>query len=124
MNRSFTNILCDDPAAVAPFYEGLLNMRRSFDADWFILLEGPEGGHELGLLSRDHDTVPDGAGQPGGAILTFVVSDCEVAHARALDLGLTIQQPPHDTPYGQRRMILRDPAGMLVDISAPTAPMR
>ena len=59
------------------------------------------------------------SGNAGGAILTFVVGDVEAAFAKAKDIGADIIEKPTDLPYGQRRLMLRDPAGTAVDISAP-----
>ncbi len=118
------NRLCADVAGAAAFYERLLGLERRFTSDWFVLL-GCErvAGMELGLLDRDHDTVPDGTrGAAAGTVLTFVVADCDAIHARARDMGAEIVQPPADTAYGQRRMLLRDPDGAIIDVSAPTAP--
>ena len=121
MTRAFTNILCTDVAATARFYEALLGLTRTGDFGWFILL-GMEAtpGFELGLLDATHDTVPQGAGQPSGVILTFVVPDVHTAHQKAQALNADILAPPTPLPYGQTRLLLRDPNGTLIDISSPT----
>ena len=121
MNRAFTNILCNDVEGTANFYQELLGMKRAGDFGWFIVLshdEMPE--FEMGILDRDHETVPDGL-SPGsaGSILTFVVNDLEKVHARATSMQIEIIQKPTDLPYGQRRLMLRDPSGSVVDVSSP-----
>lgn len=123
MKRAFTNILCPDVERTARFYEELLGMTRRGDFGWFVLL-----GHddmpelELGLLDVSHETVPpELAGNPCGHILTFVVDDVDGSHQRAIDMGAEVLQEPTDLFYGQRRLLLRDPAGATVDISAPVA---
>ncbi len=123
MNRHFTNILCEDPDASAAFYEGVLGMTRHYDMDWFVLLTHPDmPGLEYGLLRRDHPTVPSAhRTAPSGVIVTFVVEDVDAAHRAAMDQGATIISPPTDMPYGQRRVLLSDPSGTVVDISAPVA---
>ena len=124
VDRLMTNRLCADVGRAAAFYEALLGLERRFSSDWFVLLgSDAAAGAELGLLDRDHSTVPVAArGGPGGTIVTFVVADCDAVHARAREIGAEILSPPADTDYGQRRMLLRDPDGGIVDISAPTAP--
>ncbi|MEM8915632.1 MAG: VOC family protein [Pseudomonadota bacterium] len=117
-----TSVLTDDVEAAARFYEALLGMTRLGDFGWFIVL-GHDGvaGLELGFLQRDHETVPAAlAREPAGVILTFVVNDVSVAFANAQSMGVEILQPPTDLPYGQRRLLVRDPAGTTVDISSPT----
>jgi predicted enzyme related to lactoylglutathione lyase len=122
MNRAFTNILCNDVARTAQFYQDLLGFKRSGDFGWFIILSH-DGlpGFELGVLQREHETIPSGvASDPAGVILTFVVDDLDVIHREAITRGTEIIQDPVDLPYGQRRLMLRDPTGTLVDVSSPT----
>ncbi len=121
MNRAFTNILCSDVEQTASFYQELLGMKRAGDFGWFIVLshdEMPE--FEMGILNKDHETVPDGLSSgSAGSILTFVVHDLEEVHARAVSMQTDIIQEPTDLPYGQRRLMLRDPSGAAIDVSSP-----
>lgn len=121
MDRAFTNILTADVATTATFYEDLLGMTRRGDFGWFVIL-GHDGlaGFELGILDKDHETIPDRVPQnPAGMILTFVVDDLSVVHRKAREINAEILQDPTDLPYGQRRLLLRDPAGTTVDVSSP-----
>jgi predicted enzyme related to lactoylglutathione lyase len=123
MNRAFTNILCENPEATAAFYQSLLGLTRLGDFGWFILLGSPDMPQfELGILDFRHETVPAGL-IPGGAsaMLTFVVDDLQGVVERAAAIGAVVVQEPTDMPYGQTRLLLRDPAGTLVDVSALTA---
>ncbi|MDF3415453.1 glyoxalase [Sulfitobacter sp. M57] len=121
MNRAFTNILSNNVEGTASFYEDLLGMKRAGDFGWFIVLSHDEmPTFEMGVLDRDHETVPDGFSSGStGNILTFVVNDLEEVHARAVSMQTDIIQEPTDLPYGQRRLMLRDPSGSVVDISSP-----
>lgn len=121
MNRAFTNILCSNVPATAQFYQDLLGMKRIGDFGWFIVLSHDEMPHfEMGILSKDHETIPPELSfAPAGFILTFVVSDIEDVYARAIAMRVPIIQEPTDLPYGQRRLLLRDPSGAVVDVSAP-----
>ena len=126
MQRAFVSVLSGSVEAAASFYQDLLGLTRHFDSDWFIILTHPDiAGMEFGILQRDHDIVPVSAQTaPSGVMMTFVVEDCDKVHARARVLGATIIQEPTDMPYGQRRMLVCDLDGTMVDISAPTAPVR
>lgn len=126
MNRCFSNILSKNVSATAIFYEELLGMKRHFDSDWFVILTHDDvEGLELGVLQRDHEIVPEAVrAAPAGVMITFVVDDCDVIYERALKQGVVVVETPADMPYGQRRMLLKDPDGTVVDISAPTAPIR
>lgn len=126
MQRAFVSVLSGSVEAAARFYQDLLGLTRHFDSDWFIILTHPEmAGLEFGILQRDHAIVPIQAQTvPSGVMMTFVVDDCDKVHAQAMLLGADIIQAPTDMPYGQRRMLVRDLDGTVVDISAPTAPVR
>ena len=125
MQRNFVNILSDSVDETATFYERLLDMERQFDSEWFVVLtHAGMRDLEYGILKRNHEFVPESArAKPAGIIVTFVVSDCEGVYKRAVDMGADLVQAPTDMPYGQRRMLVRDPEGTLIDISAPTAPL-
>lgn len=120
MQRGFTNILTENVGETAAFYETLLGLKPKFSSDWFVNLADPDKPDlELGILQRTSDIVPAGAqNAPAGVIITFVVDDCHAVHQRALALNADIVEEPTDMPYGQRRMILRDPAGTFVDVSS------
>ena len=121
MNRAFTNILCSDVETTAQFYEALRGLTRGGDFGWFVLL-GSDGmpGFELGILDQHHETIPSElATRPAGMVLTFVVEDLEPVYQKARAMQAEILQEPTDLPYGQRRVLLRDPAGATVDISSP-----
>ena len=121
MIRAFTNILTHDVEQTAQFYQTLLGMTRTGDFGWFVILSHDAmPGLELGILEKDHDTLPSAlSARPAGVVLTFVVGDLDVVHARALSMQADIIQDPTDLPYGQRRLMLRDPAGTAVDVSSP-----
>jgi predicted enzyme related to lactoylglutathione lyase len=121
MQRCFANILTEEVAATAAFYEQLLGLEARFASDWFVNLADPDNpALEVGILQQTSDIVPARAQRaPAGVMLTFVVDDCDALYERALALKANVVEAPRDMPYGQRRMILRDPAGTFVDVSSP-----
>jgi predicted enzyme related to lactoylglutathione lyase len=126
MQRCFTNILCADVDRTAGFYEELLGLHRHYTSDWFVILSHHDLPRlEVGLLQRDHAIVPEAVkAAPAGVMVTFVVDHCDAVHDAARAMGAEVLEPPTDMPYGQRRMLLRDPEGTVLDISAPIAAMR
>lgn len=121
MNRAFSNILTGDVSATAQFYEDLLGMKRTGDFGWFVILSHDNmPGFELGVLDRNHETIPDAVNaDASGIVLTFVVPSVENVHSRARMMNAEVVEGPTDLPYGQRRLMLRDPAGTAVDVSSP-----
>ena len=91
----------------------------------FVAVVDPVGatGVLAGAHLRRHAAVVGTAGA-GGAIVTFVVKDCDQIYQLAQNIGADIISAPTDMPYGQRRMLLKDPDGTVLDISAPTAPLQ
>ena len=55
-------------------------------------------------------------------MLTIVVDDVDALHRQAVDRGLEVVESPRDLFYGQRRMLLVDPNGLLVDVSSECPP--
>lgn len=124
IHRAFVNLLVPEPRAVAPFYQRLLGWTAQFESDWFVHLQAPgKPDLELGLLQRDHAIVPEAQrAAPQGVLVTVVVPDVDAVHARAVAQGVPVVEAPRDLFYGQRRMLVRDPVGTLLDISSECAP--
>jgi uncharacterized glyoxalase superfamily protein PhnB len=53
--------------------------------------------------------------------ITFVVADVDQIYRKAKTLNLEILQEPKDEFYGQRRFLIADPNGCLLDICSPIA---
>jgi catechol 2,3-dioxygenase-like lactoylglutathione lyase family enzyme len=122
INRVLYNIMTADLGATKDFYLRLLDMHLLYESDWYIVLKPTEDApHELGIIDVNHQVVPEAyRATPQGAYVTFVVDDVLTTFGRAKELGLDVIQEPTDLFYGQRRMLLRDPNGLLVDVSSPT----
>ncbi|MEL6132634.1 MAG: VOC family protein [Bacteroidota bacterium] len=117
--RLMFNICSDDLEKSRAFYVRLFDLKVNFESDWFIQLQDKSQPFEIGIVDRQHEIIPDGyRSLPAGTYLTFVVDDVEVQHQIALQAGDEIIAAPHDTFYGQRRLLLKDPNGLLVDISS------
>jgi len=119
--RCFFTVLASDLDATRAFYVDALGFRSTFTSDWFVNLAVPNApGLELGILRRDHELVPPDA--TSGGMLTVVVPNVDEVHAALHTAGHPIVEPPTNQFYGQRRMLVRDPAGTLVDISSECPP--
>jgi predicted enzyme related to lactoylglutathione lyase len=122
IDRIIFNLVATDVEAIAQFYCELVGFKRHFESDWYIILV-PEKGPmiELGIISSSSQVTPkQSVGGTGGSYLTLVVDDVDAAHQRAISLGAEIIEPPTALEYGQTRMLVRDPDGMIVDVSALT----
>lgn len=120
INRLITNICSSKLQESKEFYITLFDFEVNFESDWFINFISKDKRFELGIIDQHNDIVPKPAqNPPDGFYLTFVVDDVDELYAKAEGLGIAIIEPPHDTFYGQRRLLLKDPDGVSVDVSAP-----
>ncbi len=119
-------ITAADIVAQRDFYVRHLAAEVVFEADWFVLLALPvaDGRRSLAFMTPDHPSRPPGpepfAGT--GMIVTLQVADAAAAFAKAEADGAPVSYGLADEPWGQRRFMLRDPAGVLIDVVEQTEP--
>jgi RimJ/RimL family protein N-acetyltransferase/uncharacterized glyoxalase superfamily protein PhnB len=66
-----------------------------------------------------------GAREPFPALLYVYVADADATYLSALAAGAVSLEEPRDTPYGDRRAMVRDPYGNVLQIAhRPTGPRR
>ena len=119
INRMLTNICSDNIEETKKFYTTLFDFDVAFDSDWFIQLVSKDKNFELGIIERSNDLVPEEfQNKPQGFYLTFVVDSADDIFAEAKKEKYEVVAEPADTAYGQRRLLLKDPSGALVDVSS------
>ncbi|SEJ82765.1 Glyoxalase-like domain-containing protein [Cyclobacterium xiamenense] len=115
-----TNICSDKLPKSRNYYTKLFDFNVDYDSDWFVHLISKDKQLELGLISRTSEIVPDGIKNiPQGFYVTFVVENADEVFEIAKKEGFEIISEPSDTFYGQRRLLLKDPNGVIVDVSSP-----
>ena len=120
IERLITNICSDHLSQSRDFYITLFDMEVGYDSDWFVNLLSKDKRFEIGIIRRTHEIVhKDYQTSPQGFYLTFTVEDVDKLHRVILEKGFSLLEEPHDTFYGQRRMLVKDPDGTLVDVSSP-----
>lgn len=119
INRIMTNICSDNLAESKNFYTKLFDLDIAYDSDWFVHLASKDKKLELGIIKRDNEIVPkEFQHSPQGFYITFVVDNADELFEIAETEDFEIVSEPADTFYGQRRLLLKDPDGVLVDISS------
>ena len=120
INRLITNICSDNLAESLEFYTKLFDFNVEYNSDWFIQLISKDKKLELGIIDRTNEIVPkDFQNNPQGFYLTFVVDNVDEIFKIAKSEKIEIISEPSNTFYGQRRLLLKDPNGTLVDVSSP-----
>ncbi len=115
-----TNICSENLAESRDFYTKLFDFNVDYDSDWFVHLISKDKKLELGIIDRTNEIVPKGfQNNPQGFYITFVVDNTDEIFEIAASENFEIVNEPADTFYGQRRLLLKDPNGTLVDISSP-----
>jgi PhnB protein len=103
------------PRIVSRDVTGQVELLRSvFGATGDVVAERPAElriGDSLVMVSQagERDEFP--------ALLYVYVGDVEATYRRALAAGATTMEPPLDTPYGDRRAMVRDPFGNIFQIA-------
>jgi catechol 2,3-dioxygenase-like lactoylglutathione lyase family enzyme len=122
LNRVLFNILVKDMASSVDFYRRIANLELIFESDWFVVLTPPgQPNVQIGLIDQVSEFTPRHAwGMHEGAYMTFEVDDVFKALEVARELGVEIVEEPVALEYGQTRLLIRDPNGMILDLSTPT----
>ena len=119
VNRLLINICSDKLSVSSEFYVKLFDFKIEYESDWFIHLKSRENNFELGIIDRKNELVPEEYQKsPQGFYLTLVVDSADAIYKEALKSDIEIIKEPHDTNYGQRRCLLKDPNGTLIDVSS------
>ena len=120
-SRILTNICADDLPTCRDFYVQLLGFEVRYDSDWYVQLAAPKPlDLEFGIIKRTHDLVPQAyQTAPSGMYVTLVVPNVDAVYRQARSMGVPVLQEPRNEFYGQRRFLVRDPAGCLLDICSP-----
>lgn len=126
LRRVLFNVLCKDMATSVRFYKELANFQEIYSSDWYVVLTAPDvAGLELGLIDQVSEFTPRHAwGMHEGTFLTLVVDDVFAAVDRARELGVEVIEDPVALDYGQTRALIRDPNGLVIDLSTPTIELR
>ncbi len=115
-----TNICSDNLTESKNFYTKLFDFGVDYDSDWFVHLISKDKKLELGIIDRTNAIVPENfQNSPRGFYVTFVVDNADELFKIAESENFEIISAPTNTFYGQRRLLLKDPNGTLVDVSSP-----
>lgn len=124
MDRIFYNIITSKLEATRDFYTEILDMNAVYLSDWFVNLQALESSRlEVGIYHPDAEVIPSSLQDTAASgILTIVVDNVDDIYDKARKSDIEIVERPRELFYGQRRLLLRDPAGTYVDVSSPCEP--
>lgn len=119
MMNSLFPVLCTESVSEShSFYKNLFGMQAAFEIDWYVQLQSPDNNSiQIAFVKTDHPSVPERfQDMPAGTIVTLEVEDADRYYSKAKELGLVIEVPLRDEPWGQRHFMVVDPSGVLVDV--------
>lgn len=101
------------------FYGELFGFIAVYESDWYLHLRTPHARVEIGLLAPGYPSQPPAlhAAYVGeGAFINLEVDDVDAYFGQARLLGAPIEREICDESWGERHFLVRDPAGMLVNV--------
>lgn len=104
----------------AAFYAKHFGFVIVFEQDWYVQLLHEKSGAELGFMVPNADNQPKQlhSGFSGkGIVYSFEVENAKSEYQRLSgesDISMILELK--DEPWGQRHFIIRDPAGIYVDV--------
>jgi catechol 2,3-dioxygenase-like lactoylglutathione lyase family enzyme len=114
-----------DPSGCRDFYRRHLEFEVDIDLGWYVVLSsGGERPFGIGFLQADHPTQPAHHREAvsGTRFVTLEVPDVDPIAQRLVAAGVEVDVPLQDEPWGQRHIIVRDPAGNGIDLVTPIDP--
>lgn len=110
VKRIVSNIAVNSVEEVQKFYSELFDLYVVMDFGWIATLASGEAAPvqiSIATEGGSGTSVPD---------LSIEVDDVDAVYQRALQLGLDIEYPLIDEPWGVRRFYLFDPTGKLLNV--------
>ena len=113
----------EDLDATKAFYTTHLGFAVQVEFDGYLCLRHPASEHlELSFMPPGPATetcaaAPAASGD--GLYYVLLVDDVDAEHERLVQAGVSIQDAPADMPWGDRRMTLKDPAGVTLYVCHP-----
>ena len=108
--RIVPNIAASSVDSVAAFYTDLFELDLVMDLGWIsTLASSATAPTQLSIMTQ-------GGSDTAVPAMSIEVDDVDAVHARAIGMGLVIDYPLTDEPWGVRRFYLRDPAGTLINV--------
>ncbi|GGD16983.1 VOC family protein [Nocardioides daphniae] len=112
-----------DPSAAGAWFDQHLGFRVVADLGWYASTQHPDHtALAVDFVKHDHDTWVEQSAGLQGAMLALEVSDVDAEHARLAEGGATVLKELVTEPWGQRRVQLAGPEGLVIELVQPVAP--
>jgi catechol 2,3-dioxygenase-like lactoylglutathione lyase family enzyme len=116
IRRVVPDITCDAILDSRDFYAGVLGFDVAMDMGWIVTMASPDvPSAQISLMSATEEAakpIPD---------ITVEVDDVDSAHDAASRAGHEIVHPLTDEEWGVRRFFVKDPGGVVVNVTSHVA---
>lgn len=120
INSAFPLYVTEEIEAQKAFYSSAFGFESVFfDPEFYVHLINPANGIEIGFMKANLDTQPDflhPTAKTDGMVISFEVDNAAAAYEQARKDGLDIVFELKEEPWKQTHFMVRDPAGLVIDI--------
>ncbi len=112
-----------EPAAAGAWFAEHLGFEVLVDLGWYVSTHHPDReGLRVDFVQADHETWVEPAAGVRGSMLAFVVPDVDRQHDRLVAGGVSILKALVTEPWGQRRLQVAGPGGLVIELVQPVEP--
>ena len=112
-----------DPTSAGSWVEEHLGFTVLVDLGWYVsTAHADHPALSVDFVRTDAPTWPTPAEGVTGAMLALVVRDVDAEHDRLVAAGVEVLAPLVTEPWGQRRVQVAGPAGLVVELVQPVDP--
>jgi len=112
--------VCEDLEAQQTFYTENFGFQVAFfEPDFYLHLVNMNNGAQLGFMRPNLEAQPQflhAKAATDGMVLSFEVADAKDAYEKAQNQKLDIHFELKEEPWQQTHFMVRDPAGLILDI--------
>lgn len=112
-------IVTEKLAESKAFYTQTLGLEVTFENEFYLLLQTPDGHPAISFLLPNHPSQQPLFHKPfqgRGMFLTIEVPDVDALYADLQRKGVVIKIPIRDEPWGDRHFAIEDPNGIGIDL--------
>jgi catechol 2,3-dioxygenase-like lactoylglutathione lyase family enzyme len=112
-----------DPTASSGWFAEHLGFRVLVDLGWYASTQHPDREElRVDFVRRDHETWVEPADRVRGAMLALVVDDVDRHYEHLMASDVQVLKPLVTEPWGQRRVQLAGPDGLVIELVQPVEP--
>ena len=102
------------------FYLKYLQFQILFENDWYIQLESQDKSLQIAFVMPNHESQPaifQSRFEGSGIFHTIEVDNADQELDRLKTMGIEISLSVRDEPWGERHFAIKDPNGIIINIS-------